>query len=188
MSGAEQSSHTEETAWVRRAREGDADAFRRLVDAYDRRLLYFVLRFLPDADQALDVLQDIWLTLFRRLPALRAPEAFRVWLYQLAHDRVVDVVRRLRREEHAREALEAACDPAPNGDNHEAAFDRAEFVHHALAALSEGHRAVLLLRFLEGLDLNEMAAALRCSVGTVKSRLHYAKQALRRELERLAHE
>src|SRR5437588_12641577 len=99
MKSPERPSQEQERDWVLRARGGDADAFRRLVDAYDRRLLYFVLRFLPDTDRALDVLQDVWLTLFRRLPGLRAAEAFRVWLYQVAHDKVVDAVRRDRRRE-----------------------------------------------------------------------------------------
>jgi len=187
MMPPEPTSEAQERSWVLRARAGDADAFRLLVDAYDRRLLYFVLRFLPDADRALDVTQDVWLTLLRRLPALRAPEAFRVWLYQIAHDRVVDLVRRDRRQEAVHEVLRASFNGAGDED-HEAQLDRAEFVHHALGELSAEHREVLLLRFLEGLSLEEIAAATRCHVGTVKSRLHYAKLALRREVERLVHE
>ena len=74
----------QEVQWVRAARGGDTDAFRRLVDAYDRRLLYFVLRLLPDADRALDLMQDVWLTVLARLPALRPPEAFRCWLRRSA--------------------------------------------------------------------------------------------------------
>ena len=134
------------------------------MDAYDRRLLYFVLRFLPDADRALDVTQDVWLTLLRRLPTLRAPEAFRVWLYQIAHDRVVDVIRRDRRQEQAHEALRASLNGASDEDR-EDEFDQAEFVHHALQTLSAEHREVLLLRFLEGLSLEEIAAATRCRAG-----------------------
>ena len=82
----------------------------------------------------------------------------------------------------------AAHAPAHDGPLHEDVFDRAEFIHHALRSLSADHREVLLLRFLEGLSLGEIAQALRCRTGTVKSRLHYAKQALRREVERLVHE
>ena len=186
MNPPEPTSQAQERSWVLRARAGDTEAFRRLVDAYDRRLLYFVLRFLPDADRALDVMQDVWLTLLRRLPELRAPEAFRVWLYQIAHDRVVDVVRRDRRDEEALQALAASCNGS--ADDHESPLDQAEFVHHALEALSAEHREVLLLRFLEGLSLEEIAAATRVGTGTVKSRLHYAKLALRREVERLVHE
>jgi RNA polymerase sigma-70 factor (ECF subfamily) len=189
MTSPDRASPEQEREWVLRARGGDADAFRSLVDAYDRRLLYFVRRFIADADRALDVMQDVWLTLFRRLPGLKAPQAFRVWLYQITHDKVVDLVRRDRREEKAHAALRAAYLPTENGEaGHEELVDQAEFVHHALRALSDEHREVLLLRFLEGLSLEEVAAALRCNLGTVKSRLHYARQALRREVERLVHE
>ena len=189
MTPPDRASPEQEREWVQCARRGDAEAFRRLVHAYDQRLLYFVRRFVADTDRALDVLQDVWLTLFRRLPGLRAPEAFRVWLYQIAHDKVVDLVRRDRREQKAHAALREAYLPAENGEaEHENLVDQAEFVHHALQALSGEHREVLLLRFLEGLSLEEIAATLRCHLGTVKSRLHYARQALRREVERLVHE
>ena len=95
----------EEIALVLRAQQGDSAAFAELIERYDRRLHYFVRRLLPDADLALDILQDVWLTLHRRLSGLRAPEAFRVWLYQIAHGRVVDVLRRQRRQEKAQEVL-----------------------------------------------------------------------------------
>src|SRR5262249_47565971 len=141
----------QERLWVRAAQRGDTAAFHRLVDAYDRRLLYFVMRFLPDAHQALDVMQDVWLIVLRRLPGLRAPEAFRVWLYQIAHDKVVSLLRRQRREEEVYADLRNYHAGATDGD-HELAFDRAELVHQALQHLSPEHRAVLLLRFLEGLS------------------------------------
>jgi RNA polymerase sigma-70 factor (ECF subfamily) len=179
------SSAGQEQQWVRAARGGDAEAFRSLIDRYDRRLLYFVRRLLPDADRALDVMQEVWLTVLRRLPALRAAEAFRVWLYQIAHDKVVSLVRRDRLEERAREQLRNHH--VPEDDHPERAFERAELIHQALALLSPGHREVLLLRFLEGLALEEIAQALRCSLGTVKSRLHYARGALREHVERLSH-
>src|SRR5262245_40434150 len=183
MMAADQPSPAEERTWVVRARDGDQAAFARLVEVYDRRLLYFILRFLPDADRALDVAQDVWLTLFRRLPDLRAPEAFRVWLYQIAHDRVVSLVRRCRREE--RLCVEWGDRRQGDGEDEEPALDRAEFVHHALGLLSEDHREVLVLRFLEGMRVEEIAEALRLSPGTVKSRLHYARLALRQHVEGL---
>ncbi len=100
---------------------------------------------------------------------------------------MVDVVRRDRREQEAHQALRASCNGAA-AEDHETLLDQAEFVHHALEALSAEHREVLLLRFLAGLSLEEIADATRVSAGTVKSRLHYAKLALRREVERLVHE
>jgi RNA polymerase sigma-70 factor, ECF subfamily len=186
MKSPEPVSRDQEKAWVLRAQRGDADAFRMLVDQYDRRLLYFVLRFLPDADRALDVLQDVWLVLFRRLPDLRAPEAFRVWLYQIAHDRVVDLLRKQHREEQVQQVLRNGF-VEPRHEPEED-FDRAELVHHALGLLTPDHREVLLLRFLEDLSLEEIALTIRTSLGTVKSRLHYARLALRGEVERLVHD
>jgi RNA polymerase sigma-70 factor (ECF subfamily) len=186
MKSAEPVSREQETSWVLRAQRGDGDAFRLLVDQYDRRLLYFILRFVSDSERALDVLQDVWLTLFRRLPGLQAPGAFRVWLYQIAHDRAVDVLRRLQREDAAQEVLRNGFVEGDEGPGEE--FDRAELVHHALEQLSPEHREVLLLRFLEDLSVEEIAATLRCAPGTVKSRLHYARLALRREVERLVHD
>lgn len=178
---------SEELSLVRRAQGGDADAFRCLVDIYDRRLLYFVRRFLKDSDRGLDVLQEIWLTMLRKLPSLRSPEAFRVWLYQIAHDRVVDVVRRNTREERLQKtAFEQLTER--NGDDPAWALEQAEFVHRALEQLTPEHREVLVLRFLEDMTLEEIAAAVGCNLGTVKSRLHYARQAVRRESERLGHE
>jgi RNA polymerase sigma-70 factor (ECF subfamily) len=177
----------QEQTWVRAAQQGDAAAFRCLVDCYDRRVLYFVLRFLPDSHQALDVMQEVWLAMFRRLPALRAPGAFRVWLYQIAHDQVVSLLRRQFRQEKVQEKLaDHFADPVEA--NHESAFDQAELVHKALDLLSPEHREVLVLRFLEDLSLEEIAEALRCRLGTVKSRLHYAKRRLRQQVERLSHE
>lgn len=177
----------QELLWVRAAQLGDTEAFRRLVDKYDRRVMYFILRFLSDADQALDVLQEVWLTLFRRLPTLREPRAFRVWLYQIAHDKVVSLIRRRRRQEELHDELNQIHRNSTN-DNHELIFDQAELVHQALQRLRAMHREVLTLRFLEDMRLEEVAEALRLSVGTVKSRLHYAKQELRRHVEKLSNE
>jgi RNA polymerase sigma-70 factor (ECF subfamily) len=185
MNSPEPVSRDKERMWVLRAQRGDVEAFRLLVERYDSRLLYFVLRLLPDREQALDILQDTWLALVRRLGELRSPDAFRVWLYQIAHDRVVDVLRRERCQYKAFEVLrEGAFEALPS---HEELIDQADLVHHALDHLSADHREVLVLRFLEDLSLEEIAAALRCSLGTVKSRLHYARLALRQEVERLVH-
>jgi RNA polymerase sigma-70 factor (ECF subfamily) len=186
MNSPEPVGRDQERLWVLRAQRGDVEAFRLLVERHDRRLLYFVLRLLPNRDRALDILQDTWLTLVRRLANLRSPDAFRVWLYQIAHDRVVDVLRRERCQRSAFEVLrEGAFEALPS---HEELIDQADLVHHALDQLSADHREVLLLRFLEDLSLEEISATLRCSLGTVKSRLHYARRALRQEVERLVHE
>jgi RNA polymerase sigma-70 factor (ECF subfamily) len=166
------------------AQEGNRDAFSRLVDLYDRRLLYFIRRILGETDGALDVLQSVWLNVHRKLRKLRAPDAFRVWLYRIAHDEAITELRRKTRRpvlvDHV-ETMQSADETSVNVT----AFDNVELVHVALQDLSVDHRRVLTLRFLEDMSIEEIAEVVGLSSGTVKSRLHYAKHALRRRIEEL---
>jgi len=166
---------------VCRAQEGDEAAFRVLITAYERRLLFFIRRLVNDEHRAFDLLQEVWLTVFRKIRQLRAPSAFRVWIYQIAHDRAVSQVRRERREESVLEA--AASDDAVMAVDEFAQVDRAELVRKCLDRLPEEQKTLLTLRFLEDLDLNELAETVRVPVGTIKSRLHTAKQTMRRLLK-----
>jgi RNA polymerase sigma-70 factor (ECF subfamily) len=173
----------EERLTILLAQRGDRDAFRRLMDAYDPRLLYFVRRILGDADGALDVLQSVWLTVHRRLGDLQAPRAFRVWVYRIAHDLAVTELRRRTRRPVLFEEL-----PVEQAGDEDTSFEDAELVHAALLGLSVDHRRVLTLRFLEDMTIEEIAAVLGCGPGTVKSRLHYARAALRRRIQEMLDE
>jgi len=167
------------------ARNGDRAAFSALVDAYDRRLLYFIRRILGETGDALDVLQTVWLQVHRGLTKLRAADAFRVWLYRIAHDLAISELRRSARWPLAMDSQESA--PAVD-DSGPDAFENAELVHMALTHLSIDHRRVLSLRFLEDMPIAEIAQVLGENEGTIKSRLHYAKRALRMRIEELKHE
>jgi RNA polymerase sigma-70 factor, ECF subfamily len=169
------------------AQARDHAAFQELVRRYERRVLYYIRRMIGDSADAMDVLQDVWLRVFKTLARLRAPEAFRVFLYRVAHDVTIDHLRRRRRIVPSIDGdleIVGAADPW----NELEALERAELVHQVLAELSAEHCEVLTLRFLESLDIAEIASVTATSEGTVKSRLHYARQILRRRLEELDHE
>jgi RNA polymerase sigma-70 factor (ECF subfamily) len=187
MSSSEALSRLQETLLVSRAQAGDAAAFRTLILSLETRLFYFIRRFVRDEHRAADVLQDVWLTAFQKLRTLREPAAFRAWAYQIAHDRAATTAR-----QEARLAKTLAVDIADDAVSSIDEFtrrDEAAAVHRALDRLSAEQRAVITLRFLEDLSLAAIAEVLREPLGTVKSRLHYAKQSLRRLLtEESAHE
>ncbi len=164
------------------ARKGDRAAFSWLVEAYDRRLLYFVRRILGKDDSAFDVLQAVWLTAHRKLPTLKSAEAFRVWVYRIAHDKAVSELRKKTRQPLLVENVDE-CSASQDAGDAESVFDNAELVHVGLKRLSVDHRRILTLRFLEDMTVKEIAEVLGCSDGTVKSRLHHARRVLRRELE-----
>ena len=169
----------EEALWVLRAREGDSEAFGRLMSRHERSVLYYLRRFISQPDAALDAHQEVWLDVYRGIRRLRAPEAFRAWLYRVAHAKAMRLVRdEIFDSEHIAsldELDEVALATSPTD---------AEAVHQALDRLSPSQREALTLHYLRDLSLAEIATATDCSVGTVKSRLHYARLALRRQLER----
>jgi RNA polymerase sigma-70 factor (ECF subfamily) len=172
---------------VIRAQARDQAAFRELVERYQRRLLYYIRRVLGDGSESFDVLQGVWLRVFLKLASLRAPEAFRVWLYKIAHDETVSHLRKRPKECTANEEdapVIAEVDPGNEMD----ILENAELVHQSLERLSQPHREVLTLRFLEDLGLAEIAEIVGCEIGTVKSRLHYAKSSLREQMERHFHD
>lgn len=175
-------SQVEEALTVIAAQEGDGEAFRRLVNRYDPRLLYFIRRIVGETEAAFDVLQAVWLAVHRRLRSLKSPEAFRVWVYRIAHDQAVSQVRADVREKLMLSTLQDRATSDTVDDQR--LCDNAELVHHALERLSMDHRRVLTLFFLEEMRIDEIASVLNCPPGTVKSRLSAAKRALHFQIER----
>jgi RNA polymerase sigma-70 factor (ECF subfamily) len=117
---------------------------------------------------------------FRDVPRLADPGAFPAWLYQVARRRAF---RHLRKRRPPLCALDGIDVPAENGDDVDLTAEDAEAVHAALDLLPEDHREVLLLRFIEQMSYQDIARVVGCPVGTVRSRIHHAKRALRRALE-----
>lgn len=183
----ESSSDIRERLLVLCAQGGDRAAFSALIELYDRRLLYFIRRILGETNDALDVLQSVWLTVHRKLAVLRTSEAFRVWLYRIAHDQAITELRRQSRWPVSTDQLELPP-PVDVSSLDNATFENAELVHRGLADLSIDHRRVLTLRFLEEMSLAEIAEVVGQNEGTIKSRLHYAKLALRQRIEELSHD
>ena len=169
---------------VLRVQGRDSVAFQELVALYERRILYYIRRIVSEDSDGADVLQEVWMKVFQRINTLRAPEAFRVWLYKIAHDVSVSHLRKRRHDQPAPLSEELIGELAESTDwNELELLEEAAQVHAALAQLSLPHREILTLRFLEELDLAEIAEIVGCGLGTVKSRLHYAKAELRKILK-----
>jgi RNA polymerase sigma-70 factor (ECF subfamily) len=164
---------------VLRCQAGDPAAFEELVARYGPRLRYY-LRKLLGGDGADDALQEVWCDAFRGLPRLLDPRALPAWLYRLARDRAFRQLRRRR----VFVPLPEGDLPDPAGDGDEFTAEDARQVHAALDRLAPEHREVLLLRFLEDMPYEDIARVTGCPVGTVRSRLHYAKHALRQVIEK----
>jgi RNA polymerase sigma-70 factor (ECF subfamily) len=148
---------------------------------WERPLFYYLRRLAPSEAETWDLLQETWLRVFRAMNGLRDARTLPAFLYKTA--RHVAITRfRLRGADEQ---------PAHDDDDQHAsaldcafiAFDNAEQVHHALDQLPLPQREALTLYFLEDLSIDDIAQVLSVPAGTVKSRLHYGKQAIRKFLE-----
>jgi len=169
-----------ERVLVLRCQTGDEDAYRELVLRFGPRLRYFLLKLTVRTDRVDDLVQETWLDVLRQLPRLQDAGAFTAWLYRIAHGKAMLDGRRSGREVVVTGEVEDVVD-----EQSEPTFspDDAVRIHAALDQLEPPHREVLMLRFLEEMSYEEIGQVVDCPVGTVRSRIHYAKTALKRLLQ-----
>jgi RNA polymerase sigma-70 factor (ECF subfamily) len=165
---------------VVRCQAGDRAAFAELVARYQPRLLYFLRKMLGGSAAADDLHQEVWLEVFRGLARLNDPYAFAAWVYRVARRRALRELRKVRPPPRPLDGV----DPPARGDGDDFTADDARAVHAALDRLAAEHREVLLLRYVEGLSYDDIARVVGLPLGTVRSRIHYAKRALRGALGR----
>lgn len=178
---------------VAAARKGDRDAFRTLFERYHRRALGLALGVVRSQDDALDVVQDAFIKAHKHLDKFEGNSSFYTWLYRIVMNLAIDHLRKHRRvkpvelDEQTLEegATDDALLPKLLGGNPGRALLDKEIrarIDQALGELSDNHRAVLVMRELEGMSYEEMAQAMGCSKGTIMSRLFHARKNMQRQL------
>ncbi|MBK7404110.1 MAG: RNA polymerase sigma factor [Phycisphaerales bacterium] len=159
---------------VLQSQGGDAEAWATLVGRWHGRLLARALRLLGNPHDATDATQDAWASIARALHRLDDPALFGPWAYRILTRRCADLVRRSRRQPRSVSAPEATAQGAREHEPDEIASLRA-----SLDRLPPEQRLLLAMHYADGLELRVIAEILRVPVGTVKSRLHHAREALR---------
>jgi RNA polymerase sigma-70 factor (ECF subfamily) len=179
---------------VNKSRAGETVAFDRLITLHRDRVYMIASHILRNNEDALDVVQDTFLRAWKNLSRFDGSAPFGSWLSRIASNAAIDLIR--RRKSHPQtefEAVPMAIDAASRTTPSQAAkpgdsLDRAEMrerFQSALATLSPEHRAVIVLKEVEDLSYQEIADAVGCSIGTVMSRLFYARKKLQNELRDL---
>jgi RNA polymerase sigma-70 factor (ECF subfamily) len=163
-----------------RCQMGDKDAFAELIERYERPLRYFIDRLLDNSELTEDIFQDTWLTVIRRIHGLREIDAFPAWLYRIARNKVYQQLRTKRNVLRLDENIVVEN----HAEDDDFSGEDAAKVHKCLKELPPEYREVLMLRFLEQMSYQQISHVLNCKLGTVRSRLYYAKLALKKELEK----
>jgi RNA polymerase sigma-70 factor (ECF subfamily) len=178
--------HDDEPNLISRSCEGDLDAFNVLVERYQRPLYNLCLRMLGAPEPAEDATQDAFIHAFRSIKTFHGG-SFRAWLFRIGANACYDEMRRRR----ARPALSLdeprggegqpidVRDPAPRLDELVERLELAELLQDALSRLPSGQRLAIVLADVHGFDYSEIAVAMECSLGTVKSRISRGRSQLR---------
>lgn len=172
---------------VRQARSGDPDAWDALFRRYQLPIYAYVQELVRDEQASLDIVQEAFINATRHIASLRDDSKFGSWLFGIARQKVLQHWRRFRPTAPFEETME--LEPGPEADAPDEALIRREDESLFLAelqALPVPQRDVLLLHFLEGFSLAEIGAITGVPEGTVKSRVHHAKRALRARIRRKA--
>jgi RNA polymerase sigma-70 factor (ECF subfamily) len=167
-----------------KARKGDSEAFGVLVERYQRRVVGVALAVVHNQDDAIELAQETFVRAFENLTKFESRSSFSTWLYRIAANLAIDFWRREGRHivlhgEDAENEIDRL--PSLQGDSFKAVSrsELSERLKKALEELTPEHRAVILLREVEGLSYDEISEVLQCPRGTVMSRLHYARSHLR---------
>ena len=167
---------------VLRCQTGDTAALAELVDRWHPRLLRHAQRLTGLPDAAGDVVQAVWVAILRGLSQLDDPACFRRWVYQIATHKCADWVRERQRERIG--SVPLAAEPIDEKSKVEPSSDETAMLRKALKQLPPDHRTILSMFYLDDMPLAEIADSLSLPMGTVKSRLHYARLKLKENLER----
>ena len=170
----------EEQDLIERVQQGEKDAFQDLMAPYQRKIYSLLYGMVWDREDALELTQEVFAKAYRAIKGFRMASSFYTWLYRIAVNLALD----FRRQRMTNPEIQRAVDP-PTKEKPDSMLLRKELNEHirmTMAQLPSQHRAILLLREVEGLSYKEIAQVMGCRLGTVMSRLHYARDGMRRAL------
>lgn len=182
-----------DAVWVQSVQEGNVEAFDQLIRKYRERLYSVIYNMTSNREDSADLTQESFIKAFRSIKKFKGKSSFFTWLYRIAVNTTITHMKknRLRRffsfenfqEEGGSEELIEVLAAKSQADKSVFVKELQERLNEALQTLSINHRTVVVLHEVEGISHQEIAKIVDCSEGTVRSRLHYAKQQLQAELK-----
>jgi RNA polymerase sigma factor (sigma-70 family) len=185
---APESAQVEESELVRRARDGNMSAYDDLVRRYQERIYATIYHMTSNHEDANDLAQEAFIKAFQALKSFKGGSSFYTWVYRIAVNKTINFLKQRKNRvqislndldfnaEHDPDLVALVSDKTPRRDLNLAELQ--EKLNAALLKLSEHHRLVVTLHDVQGMSHEEIAAIMDCNIGTVRSRLFYARQQL----------
>ncbi len=176
---------------VKRVQKGDKGAFDLLVLKYQHKIVNLIMRYVRDPELALDIAQEAFIKAYRALPRFRGDSAFYTWMYRIAVNTAKNYLAAQRRQPANVELdlqdpeqydLHAKLRETDTPEGITLSNELRETVERAIAALPEDLRTAIILRELEGMSYEEIAQTMECPVGTVRSRIFRARDAISKKV------
>ena len=176
-----------DTQLVRRVQKGEKGAFDLLVVKYQHKIVNLVMRYVRDPDQAMDITQEAFLKAYRALPRFRGDSAFYTWLYRIAVNTAKNYLAAQRRrpmdieldmQDPEQYGLHAKLKETDTPEGVTLSHELRETLERAIEALPDDLRTAIILRELDGMSYEEIAQTMDCPVGTVRSRIFRARDAI----------
>ncbi len=174
---------------IEQAKKGDARAFEILIEKHQKRIFSIAYRIAGNQEDAADMTQEVLIKIFRNIKKFKGKSKFSTWLYRVATNTCLDEVKKLNKqvvyslqEEIETEDGKISAEIADTAMTPEERLEQREIrgvVNIAISMLSDEHKKIIILREIEGFSYDEIAAILKCSAGTVKSRISRAREQLR---------
>lgn len=176
---------------IEQAKNGDLQALEALIDRFQKPLFFYALQYLGNHNEAEDITQEVLMKVFKALPDFKGQASFKTWVYKIMTNACIDFHRKKSvgyrmighhlgngEEAYGNEPM----DPSPTLEERYERYELKESIRAALATLSPEHRLTVILHDLHGFKYREIAKLTGSNLGTVKSRLFYARQTLRKIL------
>jgi RNA polymerase sigma-70 factor (ECF subfamily) len=172
---------------VKRVQKGEKGAFDLLVLKYEHKIVNLVMRYVRDPEQALDITQEAFIKAYRALPRFRGDSAFYTWLYRIAVNTAKNYLAAQRRrpmdieldlQDPEQYGLHAKLKESDTPEGLALSQELQETLERAIAALPDDLRQAIILRELDGMSYEEIAQTMECPVGTVRSRIFRARDAI----------
>lgn len=172
----------EDTDLIRKARQGDVEAYNLLISRWEKRVYNYLLRITGDREEALDLSQDVFLKAYQNLRKLDDPARFAPWLFRIAHNEAFSAFRKRRADRETQGTSECTAAEIEAAGAPVFPIELSIAVSMALSKLPTEQRETVVLKIYQGLKFEEMAEVLSCPVSTVKSRLYAALDVLKTQL------
>ena len=176
---------------VKRVQKGDKGAFDLLVLKYEHKIVNLVMRYVRDPEQALDIAQEAFIKAYRALPRFRGDSAFYTWLYRIAVNTAKNYLAAQRRrptdieldlQDPEQYGLHAKLKETDTPEAVALSQELQDTLEHAIEALPDDLRTAIILRELDGMSYQEIAQTMDCPVGTVRSRIFRARDAISKKV------